>query len=742
MKRILLPIVLLIAAVVGNAQSLENFDGLRSKGQIPDDFTTLTSEKYETDLKNNSDKELDKEFFLSTRFFIDELLLSGKILFNEPLSIYLNKVAKYTLKNEPKLLKELRFYVLKTNTVNAFSTDQGIIVFTTGLMAQLENEAQLAYIIAHEVSHYTEHHVRNSYVERKSFSKKKGRYERLTYESRISELSIYEKDTELEADQKGIDIYMQTEYAIDEIFSSFEMLLYSYLPFDDVKFDSTFFNASSLIIPGNLFPDSVSEIKREVDYDDKNSTHPNIKKRIDAALDYTEDKTFKGDKKFVVGEDEFNNVRNLARFETINQMVTNRNYVNAIYAISLMQKEFDNNRFLDLSLVRSLYGLSKYKNSSRFNEVTTTLSKVEGESYALHHFFKQLSKQQLAVLAYRWVYDINVKYPNDKTIAAYEADMKKELATKSKIDIKKFKSKSFEEQEEEVLTQIDFDVEDSIKRVEESDLSKYEKIRLKKKLRDFGEIKDGGEEAKLDSEFHYYGLTDVLTGNKNFQDELFELKEVYESELLAKNSTNNWRQRKEFEPVGAKKIVLIDPVFEKYDLKSKRKHKDSEDKKLNLNEMFEKDYPKLDLETTLISSKNLKAKEVSTYNEIGLIFQWISEVISHEDIDMISSKSEEMMGVKEKFGTNHFVFTGFYTYKDRNQFTASHLLGIISVYGIPFVLADLLIIHNYIELLAISINSDTDKIEFIQATEINLKESNKVINAYVYDILYQLNKAK
>jgi predicted Zn-dependent protease len=110
---------------------------------------------------------LDKKFFESTRYAIDELLLSGQILFNEELSVYLNKVAKYTLSGEKELLNQLRFYVLKSTEVNAYSTDQGIIFFTTGLLAQLENEAQLAYIIAHEASHFILKHVREGYVEGK-----------------------------------------------------------------------------------------------------------------------------------------------------------------------------------------------------------------------------------------------------------------------------------------------------------------------------------------------------------------------------------------------------------------------------------------------------------------------------------------------------------------------------------------------------------------------------------------------
>jgi Zn-dependent protease with chaperone function len=125
-----------------HAQDLSDFTRLESKGEIPQDFLVLSSEKIKADQASNKNEELDEDFFISTRYGLDELLLSGQILFNEELSNYVNEVAKYTLRDEPELINELRFYIIKSNEVNAYSTDQGIIFFTTGLLAQLEYEAQ------------------------------------------------------------------------------------------------------------------------------------------------------------------------------------------------------------------------------------------------------------------------------------------------------------------------------------------------------------------------------------------------------------------------------------------------------------------------------------------------------------------------------------------------------------------------------------------------------------------------
>jgi len=51
-----------------------------------------------------------------------------------------------------------RFHVLRDAGVNAFALPDGQLYVNTGLLAQLENEAQLAAVLAHEVQHTAGHH--------------------------------------------------------------------------------------------------------------------------------------------------------------------------------------------------------------------------------------------------------------------------------------------------------------------------------------------------------------------------------------------------------------------------------------------------------------------------------------------------------------------------------------------------------------------------------------------------------
>jgi len=53
---------------------------------------------------------------------------------------------------------EFRFYVIEDAEVNAAALPDGAILVNTGLLGALENEAQLAFVLSHEISHVTQAH--------------------------------------------------------------------------------------------------------------------------------------------------------------------------------------------------------------------------------------------------------------------------------------------------------------------------------------------------------------------------------------------------------------------------------------------------------------------------------------------------------------------------------------------------------------------------------------------------------
>jgi len=59
--------------------------------------------------------------------------------------------------NDPRRIP-FQFFVVLDHAVNAFATPNGIVVVNSGMMEMLENEAQLAAIVGHEIAHSTYEH--------------------------------------------------------------------------------------------------------------------------------------------------------------------------------------------------------------------------------------------------------------------------------------------------------------------------------------------------------------------------------------------------------------------------------------------------------------------------------------------------------------------------------------------------------------------------------------------------------
>jgi predicted Zn-dependent protease len=87
-----------------------------------------------------------------------ELREEGLVLRDPELQAYVTAVgSKVTPEGLPEDL-QIHFRVLREPTMNAFALAQGGIYVNVGLLARLENEAQLAHLLAHEVTHTVNRH--------------------------------------------------------------------------------------------------------------------------------------------------------------------------------------------------------------------------------------------------------------------------------------------------------------------------------------------------------------------------------------------------------------------------------------------------------------------------------------------------------------------------------------------------------------------------------------------------------
>jgi len=87
-----------------------------------------------------------------------ELAAQGMTYNDTEVNDYLNRLGQKLVRNAPEVNFDYTFTVVKTDEVNAFAIPGGHVFVHTGLIAETENEAELAGVIAHEIGHVVARH--------------------------------------------------------------------------------------------------------------------------------------------------------------------------------------------------------------------------------------------------------------------------------------------------------------------------------------------------------------------------------------------------------------------------------------------------------------------------------------------------------------------------------------------------------------------------------------------------------
>jgi hypothetical protein len=159
-----------------------------------------------------------------TRLFEQQLERCNAFIEDSALDTYLNGVLKKLSAANPTDTHAIRVRVVKTAKFNAFAAPHGTIYLYSSLLARIENEAQLAALLSHEMTHITNDHTNRNLINAK---KKALTSANLAFgielfagslASSISNLTLkaaitgYTRDLEREADSTGLVRMKQSGY--------------------------------------------------------------------------------------------------------------------------------------------------------------------------------------------------------------------------------------------------------------------------------------------------------------------------------------------------------------------------------------------------------------------------------------------------------------------------------------------------------------------------------------------------
>jgi predicted Zn-dependent protease len=154
---------------------------------------------------------------------------SGVLYQDAEIENYLNQVAAKLQINSISPDISFQIKVVKDPHLNAFAFPNGVIYVHTGILARMDNEAQLAALLAHEMVHCTHRH---------SLRTLRGIKDRTQVETAtvqelaqllgvagsIASISGYTRELETEADRVGLDLAVKANYDPGEVVKLFELL--------------------------------------------------------------------------------------------------------------------------------------------------------------------------------------------------------------------------------------------------------------------------------------------------------------------------------------------------------------------------------------------------------------------------------------------------------------------------------------------------------------------------------------
>ena len=162
------------------------------------------------------------------------LKTSGRVEHDPELNDYVKKIL---CKLQPNYCDDIRFVIVQTPHFNASMAPNGFMQIWTGLMLRAQNEAQLAYVLGHEIGHYQRRHsliqwrtIRDTssaliFLQLVAAGAGVGYAGSIAQMVAMAGIFAYSRDMEREADDIGFEIIADAGYDFHEAANIWEALI-------------------------------------------------------------------------------------------------------------------------------------------------------------------------------------------------------------------------------------------------------------------------------------------------------------------------------------------------------------------------------------------------------------------------------------------------------------------------------------------------------------------------------------
>jgi beta-barrel assembly-enhancing protease len=713
----LLILTILLPFWIAFGQDFKDYRPLLSKGALPSEVITSATAKFEAEKEpgNSKEENLSNRFLLRSRFETDMILRSRLIVHDTSFTNYFGRIADELLKDKPELRKKLHFYLLKSSAVNAFAFQDGSIFICMGTLAHIENEAQLAFILAHEIVHVEKSHSLNRYLEFKNIDGKKkdkdrviGFQDKKTISASVLQKCRFNQDQESEADTVGLQQFLKSSYNFESCEGVYKHLKYSYLPYDSIPFSTTFLGVNGIDLEERYFRVKLNPIKGiSENENDSTATHPNIGRRKAATLKTLAGLEAKGKEDFVVSQQMFENMQTIARFELPHLFLHEGLFEDAIYYSYLLSFNYPENAYLEKNIGGALYGLAKMKYEGSFNHHSqhskSDLDSLEGERQQVYHFFDTLNFKQVVAVASNYLWKLKEKYPKEETLS----DMWKET-TQGLINL------------------------DALK------------------ISDFLPMPSDGI-AKTEKNWEKYIFSDLLN-EKDFKN-LFNSETVKKkrqkiavSKSFADYSDLDKKASKALK-LGISKVVIVNPTYAKLSTQPKDKQlfiEETEAGKDALIDILKENAKLVKIEAEVLHVFNMESNNTPEFNDMNMLEEWVDEQIRTGNVHFLGTQQAEINALAKKYGTDYFMWVGIWDVKLPPNYVRA-LIWLNALYIPPLwipALYNSFKTDNATLMYAVVYDVKTGKSQVIKKNFYHKKNSKAMMNLQCYDMFWQLKRGK
>ncbi|MCU0434098.1 MAG: M48 family metalloprotease [Bacteroidia bacterium] len=693
-KLFFLPVLFVSALCIAQPAAPVRVGPLQPAGKLPATFTTPSHVLVEQEIarrKAGGDPmdEGEMEFTTEVNYYSQQRLTSGLILYNDPMSNYITDVARLLLKDDTALFNKLRFYVYKTPDPNAFTSATGVIMLTVGMMAQIDNEAQLAYILSHEIMHYKQKHMLKGYRKREKLEEQTGNAPSYMWSRSYFQFT---REHELEADAMGFDLYSKSNYRAHEALRMFDVLEYSDLPFDDMTFDTLWFNRGDMKVPGGYFRKEVDPIYSDDNYEDRNSTHPNVRKRRMALMSSVDSVSEDGRLLYIVSKERFIQYRERCRYEVCRLHMLVRDYPEAIYCAYMLLQKHPDDIYLKKMIGYALFNLTSYSQTKssgnmyfdpsqmfmsyrggRFSRLSTggyyrlpNWEKMTGQQQQLFHLFDKLEPDELTVLSLTYNWDLYRADTTDKFQSQICDSLFSMLVFKQNLPRSYFSTISAEAARLKLR-------EDSIQRAKDvgetgdSKYSRLDKFKLnsdKERFVKFAFV-DLLNDSLFVERFNYY------TSQRTSFVEADETPEWLLRRGMSKKEKEEWKKYEKENGYGVDKVLVICPEYETYRQKTRKQREldqdyaASENGQVTLCSVIRRQAAAQGVQTTILSPFEMDSLDTDSFAAMATLNEWFFERLRHGNnrYTMTLNNKRETDSIAALYNVRYIMFTAVETAK-------------------------------------------------------------------------------